>query len=91
MSNGTYQFIKHYYEQICLEFGVPDIDLFASFENKQCQQFFCSPVMAVYYKDLPGCMGVDAFNQTWNKFKLPWCNPPYHLLPEIITKFETEK
>ena len=87
---GSYQLKDHYIQQIFQHFGIPDCDMFADGVNKQAKKFICSPLLKEMYKNHPDCVGVDAFSINWNQFELPFVNPPYHLIPEVMKKFENE-
>ena len=70
------------FQQICAEFGQPDIDLFASRLNRKVEQF-CS-----WHPD-PEAKFVDAFTINWSQY-LGYAFPPFAVLPAMMQKIKME-
>ena len=62
------------------QWGVPRIDLFATFSNNKCDQFV-SP-----YPDDRALM-VDALSIPWSNRGMLYAFPPFKLLPAVLSKF----
>lgn len=74
---------KTIFDQITEQFGVPDIDLFATRIN--CQ-------VGLYYswRPDPNASGVDAFKQSWKK-KLNYIFCPFSMIGLALQKLEQEQ
>ena len=59
------------------------MDLFASHHNSQLHRYFS-------WTPDPGAEAINAFHQTWSKMNL-WANPPWILIPRILSKLIREK
>ena len=59
-----------------IDFGKPDIDLFASRTNFKINKY-------VSWKPDPDCFAVDAFSINWNK-SFPFCFPPFSLIQKVL-------
>ncbi len=70
------------FQQICAEFGQPNIDLFASRLNRKVEQF-CS-----WHPD-PEAKFIDAFTIDWSKF-FGYAFPPFAVLPAMMQKIRME-
>ena len=57
-------------------FGEPDIDLFASRLNCQCERY-------VSWMPDPGAFAVDAFSLNWSGFKM-YAFPPFSLISRVL-------
>ncbi|OXA56602.1 Enzymatic polyprotein [Folsomia candida] len=71
-----------YFDRICREFGVPEIDLFASHGTTQCKRFYS-------YKPDPTSEGIDAFSFTWVEHFYAF--PPFNLVNRVINKIIEDK
>ena len=69
--------------KICENFGTPDIDLFASNENKQCDKF-------VSWFPCPFNFAVDAFTLDWGTLGF-YAFPPFSLIPRVLRKICHDK
>jgi ribonuclease HI len=63
--------------------GPHQIDLFASRHNTQLQRFYA-------WTPDPEAEAIDAFQQKWSKLNT-WANPPWVLIPRILSKVIREK
>ena len=63
--------------------GTPDIDLFATFQNKKC------PVFLSWIPD-HRALGCDAFQVSWSSV-LGYAFPPVKLIPRVLQKVISEK
>ena len=72
------------YKDVCLRFGQPSIDLFASRLNRKVEQF-CS------WKPDPCCTYVDAFSICWGIFDLCYLFCPFSLIGRCIQKIKTDQ
>jgi hypothetical protein len=61
----------------------PRLDAFASLNNRLHTRFWAATPQ-------PGARGVDALAQDWNGMSL-WCNPPFHLLGQVLSKYRSSK
>lgn len=80
--NSEWQLGRKYFERICATFGKPEIDLFASAGNAQCERYYS------YSSDVMS-EGVDAFSFQWNEFSYAF--PPFALLPRVLKKVKVSK
>ena len=73
---------KEVFESICLRFGTPKIDAFASRHNRQVE---------LYYSRFPEpeTLAVDAFSVKWVEFL--YIFPPFNLIPRILRKIVEDK
>lgn len=71
------------FQEIVKSFGRPQIDLFASYQNKKCEVFIS------WYPD-PQCSEIDAFTLNWSKIDF-YAFPPFSLLSRVIKKIKFEK
>ncbi|KAJ8921889.1 hypothetical protein NQ315_008522 [Exocentrus adspersus] len=78
-----YSLHKTAFNEIRETFGTPQIDLFASYQNKKCKVF------ASWHPD-PECTIIDAFTIPWNNTFF-YAFPPFPLLQKVINKIKTEK
>lgn len=70
------------FELICLKFGFPTIDLFASTHTKKCTRYVS------WYPD-PDCFGVDAFTLKWDRFFYAF--HPFSLITRVLKKIQDDK
>nr|CAH7765682.1 unnamed protein product [Callosobruchus chinensis] len=72
-----------YFKQIILNFGPPNIDLFASRINSKCDLFIS------WHPD-PDAFKVDAFTVNWKKFKF-YAFPPFSMILKTLQKIIGDK
>lgn len=70
------------FQKIVSNFGLPQIDLFASSLNAKCKTF-------VSWKRDPNAFKVDAFTLKWSEFFF-YAFPPFCILGKVITKIIAE-
>ena len=63
--------------------GIPDVDLFASSQNRQVDHFLS------YYHDHRS-MGADAFQHSWSNWNLPYAYPPPILIGKVLQKLRAD-
>lgn len=73
---------KRYFLRICSMFGQPEMDLFASYNNHQCEKY-CS-----WLPD-PNCYKADAFSFSWNEGIL-YAFPPFAMVGKVLQKIRDE-
>lgn len=71
------------FDQLCLRYGTPEIDLFASRTNAKLNTF-------VSWHPEPGAFHVDAFSMSWKHYYV-YVFPPFSLLSRIAQKLAQEK
>lgn len=71
-----------YFGMICKAFGLPEIDLFASYHTKQCERYYS-------WKPDPFSEGVDAFSFPWKM--MFYAFPPVILIGKVLNKIQQEK
>lgn len=64
--------------------GLPDVDVFASANNAVVPTFFSA------FHD-PLSAGVNGLAQPWHPFRRLWLNPPWDLLPRVLSKLAAER
>ena len=67
------------FQKVVENFGVPDIDMFASRLNKKTEVF-------VSWGPDPEAAAVDAFTLHWSQFKLMYAFPPFSLVGRTVAK-----
>jgi hypothetical protein len=68
---------RNYFDKVVRNFGVPEIDLFASFRTFKCRIFYS-------YQPDPYASGVDAFTYKWrDNF---YAFPPFSMISKVINK-----
>ena len=65
------------------ELGLPNIDLFASFENKQLKNY-------VAWKPDPEAIAIDAFSFEWKK-DFFYIFPPFSLISKVLKKIQQDR
>ena len=75
---------RHIFEQVCEVWGFPNIDLFASRNNFQIDNY-------VSWGPDPGASFIDAFSLDWSEFNYVYIFPPFRLLPRILQKVRMER
>lgn len=78
-----YQLGNEYFFQIALQFGQPEIDLFASNSNNKCKSY-------VSWKPDPGCVTVDSFTICWRGVFF-YAFPPFCLINKVVDKIIIDK
>lgn len=71
------------YKQVIQKFGMPEIDLFASYSNNKCPRY-------ISYQPDPGCQAVDAFTINWQDLFF-YAFPPFCLILRTLKKIKTDK
>ena len=71
------------FTDICKQFGVPAIDLFASKHNKQLNKY-------VTWTPDNGALAVDAFTISWSTDYM-YCFPPFSLIPSVLRKLREDE
>lgn len=81
--NSEWMLGKTYYDIICGHFGVPEIDLFASYLNYKCKN---------YYSFLPDpeCIGIDAFSFSWRNMHA-YAFPPFSIITKVLQKIREDE
>ena len=72
-----------FFKIACAKWGCPDIDLFASRNNKLLENY-CSWVPDPFAKF------VDAFSVNWGQFGFIYVFPPYRLMGRVLNKIQQE-
>ena len=78
-----WQLSTNVFYEICQNFGFPDIDLFASRNNKQIDKY-------VSWKPEPEAYAVDAFSICWSN-DFMYIFPPFSIVGKVIRKIIEEK
>ena len=81
--NTEWQLNVNIFREISGNWGIPDIDLFASRLNNQV------PVYASWGPD-PHSLFVDAFTRKWSHFQHVYAFPPFRLLNRVLQKVRRE-
>jgi len=74
---------KNWFEWIVKQFGLPEVDLFASRINKRLNVY-------VAWRPDPHASGVDAFSMSWSGI-YGYVFPPFSLMTRVLRKVEDEK
>ena len=82
-ADSEWTLAQKYYDLVIRDFGLPEIDLFASHLNSKCHVF------ASWHPD-PESTYVDAFTISWSN-KYFFAFPPFCLLPRVLRKIRTDK
>lgn len=73
---------SNYFLTLSKKFGSPNIDLFATYQSKQCEKFYS-------WKPDPFSVGVDAFTYIWqDNF---YAFPPLNMVGRVINKITHDK
>ena len=72
------------FKELCIVFGTPSIDLFASRLNKQLDRF-CS------WTPDPEAEHIDAFTLNWASFDLIYLFPPFYVITRCLQKMREER
>ncbi|XP_063986037.1 uncharacterized protein LOC135167121 [Diachasmimorpha longicaudata] len=81
-SDTEFELSKSAFNKIVETFGKPDIDLFASKNNKKCKNY-------IAWKPDPNSVAVDAFTIGWEKMFF-YAFPPFILIPKVLQKIKSE-
>jgi len=71
------------FNSITKNFGLPEIDLFASISNKQLNKY-------VAWKPDPEAIAIDAFTISWGK-SFSYIFPPFSVLGKVMKKIQEDK
>ncbi|XP_035712588.1 uncharacterized protein LOC110855835 isoform X1 [Folsomia candida] len=72
----------NYFTKLTKKFGCPNMDLFASYQTKQCNEFYS-------WKPDPFSIGVDAFTYEWEDGFYAF--PPFNMIGRVINKIIQDK
>ncbi|KAK4301626.1 hypothetical protein Pmani_026230 [Petrolisthes manimaculis] len=72
------------FRELCVIFGIPDIDLFASRLNKRIKQFYS-------WKPDPETEHFDAFTINWAQFEVTYMFPLFPLISTCLQKMRAEE
>nr|CAH7756790.1 unnamed protein product [Callosobruchus chinensis] len=78
LSETEWELSNTVFNRIVSSFGQPNIDVFATIHNRQCERY------ASWLGD-SSCFTVDAFTLHWKSFKF-YAFPPFSLIPETLQK-----
>jgi hypothetical protein len=86
---GNYSLNEKYAKALKEQIGWSEIevDLFATKDNTKALKYFAREGGE---RD-ENCVGEDAFKYSWSHFHSAWINPPFHRIPEVIKKIESDK
>ena len=70
------------FQRLCAEFGVPEVDAFASRLNAQLPEY-------IAWRPDPGACAIDAFSISW-KNRYIYAFPPFSLITQILHKLDAE-
>nr|CAH7724087.1 unnamed protein product [Callosobruchus chinensis] len=82
-TESEYSLSQTAFQKITDVFGNPQIDLFASYQNKKCQVF-------VSWHPNPQSSSMDAFTLNWGNLFF-YTFPAFSLLPRVLKKIKAEK
>ncbi len=71
------------FNEICSNFGQPDVDLFASLACHQLRKY-------ISYKPDPEALAVDAFQQNW-AHTFPYAFPPFNQIGRTLAKVRKQR
>lgn len=71
------------FSNIVERWGQPNIDLFASRNNKKCRRF-------ISWRRDPEAMAVDAFTMSWKHYFF-YAFPPFSIIPRVLKKISTDR
>lgn len=77
--NTEWEISDNVFETICMKFGTPAIDLFASVKNRKCGQY-------VSWKPDKCAIAIDAFTLDWNFDEITYAFPPFSMLAKLLQK-----
>ncbi|CAL8111529.1 unnamed protein product [Orchesella dallaii] len=72
---------QEYFTKICVEFGVPKVDLFASYRTYQVEKY-------VSFHPDPLSEAVDAFTIAWED--MFYAFPPFNMIGRVLRKIEND-
>lgn len=78
-----YELNKFCFHRICLNFGTPEIDLFATYRNTKCAKF-------VSWKPDPYSTNVDSFTIRWSD-QYFYAFPPFALILRMLNKIVADR
>jgi hypothetical protein len=71
------------FKKLCLLFGKPEVDMFATRLNYQIKPF-------VSWKPDPECMAVDAFTIDWKRIFI-YAFPPFSIIQRVLSKWAMDR
>ncbi|XP_069811274.1 uncharacterized protein [Dendropsophus ebraccatus] len=83
LKQGEWKLSRQIFQKIVRLWGSPEVDLFATRENRQIDRFYSLSPM-----DKP--MAVDALSQTWG-WDLAYAFPPIAILPRVLRKIRQDQ
>ena len=72
---------REVFSRLCIQFGKPEIDAFASRINNKLPAYFS-------FNPDPQALAIDAFNLKWDKYM--YIFPPFNLIPRILRKIQED-
>ena len=68
-------------------YGIPDVDLMASGESRKCPVFYSWTI------EDQEAWGIDSLAKdvNWSQYSLPYCFPPFPLIPQVLQKVREQK
>ena len=84
VKNTEWSLNNHNFDIVTKEFGLPDIDLFASRSNHKCKKYVC------WFPDKEA-FTIDAFSINWCNLGLLYVFPPFSLLGKVLKKAVRDK
>ena len=72
------------FDQITAQFGIPEVDLFASRNNHQVDKY-------VSWGPDPHAFSINAFHLNWSQFQCCYIFPPFRLLNRVLQKIRKEQ
>ena len=83
-SHADWKIDRNLFRQIRVSLrGFPDVDLFASSQNKQVHRFYS-------YNHDHRAVGADAFLHSWSRWNLPYAYPPPILVGRVLQKLRAD-
>lgn len=82
-SNIEWELSHSAFQEIVINFGQPDIDLFASRSNNKCDTF-------ISWKQDPDAIAVDAFTVKWSQYFF-YAFPPFSIILKVLQKIKNDQ
>ncbi|ODM94400.1 putative enzymatic polyprotein, partial [Orchesella cincta] len=82
VDKNDYELDRKSFSYICSNFGMPELDLFASVHTKKCERFFA-------WFPTPGAEAVDAFTVKWSENFYAF--PPFSIMGKVLRKIVNDK
>lgn len=83
LNQGEWSLHQEVFQQICLHWGSPEVDLMASQVNRKVQRF-------VARSRNPLAVASDALVAPLGQYRLIFTFPPLKLLPRLLRRIEAE-